>query len=82
MIPILQLFVDMGMDSNEIYENDFEKYFLQDTAKFYKRAASTWLNEDGGNFTYLRRYPSLYALVASPPTSKANLVVHLHGNKG
>uniref|UniRef100_A0A7S1N1C3 Cullin family profile domain-containing protein n=1 Tax=Eutreptiella gymnastica TaxID=73025 RepID=A0A7S1N1C3_9EUGL len=52
---VIQLFVDMGMDTNEIYENDFEKYFLQDTAKFYKRAASLWLNEDGGNFTYLRR---------------------------
>eukprot|EP00667_Euglena_gracilis_P002382 EG_transcript_2382 len=52
---VIQLFVDMGMDTNAIYERDFEQPFLEETAKFYRRAASVWLNENGGNFTYLRR---------------------------
>uniref|UniRef100_A0A7S4G457 Cullin family profile domain-containing protein n=1 Tax=Eutreptiella gymnastica TaxID=73025 RepID=A0A7S4G457_9EUGL len=52
---VIQLFVEMGMDSNKIYEQDFEVHFLEETAKFYKRASAVWLNENGGNFTYLRR---------------------------
>ena len=55
----MQLFVEMGMDSNKIYEQDFEVHFLEETAKFYKRASAVWLNENGGNFTYLRRCVAL-----------------------
>eukprot|EP00668_Euglena_longa_P006634 GGOE01007934.1.p1 GENE.GGOE01007934.1~~GGOE01007934.1.p1 ORF type:complete len:768 (-),score=215.88 GGOE01007934.1:675-2978(-) len=51
---VIQLFVDMGMDSIAIYEKDFEQPFLEETAKFYRRMASTWLNENGG-IGYLRR---------------------------
>jgi cullin 1 len=52
---VIQLFVEMGMDSNAIYERDFEARFLEATAAFHRRTASLWLNETGGIFTYLKR---------------------------
>eukprot|EP01012_Entosiphon_sulcatum_P032718 TRINITY_DN4156_c0_g1_i1.p1 TRINITY_DN4156_c0_g1~~TRINITY_DN4156_c0_g1_i1.p1 ORF type:complete len:752 (-),score=258.48 TRINITY_DN4156_c0_g1_i1:543-2798(-) len=49
------LFVEMGMDSINIYEKDFQHPFLMETAQYYRRTAAAWWTEPGGNRTYLRR---------------------------
>ncbi|XP_022545706.2 cullin-1-like [Brassica napus] len=43
---ILDLFVQSGKGSMERYEDDFEKFFLQETASYYSRRSSSWILED------------------------------------
>ncbi|KAL0878311.1 hypothetical protein Bca101_028017 [Brassica carinata] len=43
---VLDLFVQNGMGSLERYEEDFEVFFLQETASYYSRQASRWIQED------------------------------------
>ncbi|KAJ7542036.1 hypothetical protein O6H91_10G087000 [Diphasiastrum complanatum] len=43
---VLGIFVEIGMGSMDAYENDFESYALQDTAAYYSRKASSWIEED------------------------------------
>ncbi|KAL0714315.1 hypothetical protein Bca4012_021294 [Brassica carinata] len=42
---ILDLFVQNGMGSMERYEADFEMFFLQETASYYSRRSSSWIQE-------------------------------------
>ena len=46
MKNVLDLFVQNGMGSLERYEEDFEMFFLQETAFYYSRKASRWIQED------------------------------------
>ncbi|KAF8111551.1 hypothetical protein N665_0074s0080 [Sinapis alba] len=43
---VLDLFVQNGMGTMERYEEDFENFFLQETASYYSRKASSWIQED------------------------------------
>ena len=43
---ILGIFVEMGMGGMEAYEQDFEAHLLTNTAAFYSRKASVWIDED------------------------------------
>ena len=43
---ILGIFVEMGMGGMEAYETDFEAHLLTNTAAFYSRKASVWIEED------------------------------------
>ncbi|MCL7030497.1 hypothetical protein MKW94_015158, partial [Papaver nudicaule] len=43
---VLDIFVDIGMGNMECYVNDFEKDMLSDTASYYTRKASNWIQED------------------------------------
>eukprot|EP00850_Spirogloea_muscicola_P012722 SM000083S22769 [mRNA] locus=s83:517137:518922:+ [translate_table: standard] len=43
---VLGIFVEMGMGSMYAYEVDFEAFMLQATADYYKRKASSWIQED------------------------------------
>eukprot|EP00850_Spirogloea_muscicola_P018689 SM000174S03344 [mRNA] locus=s174:178867:184366:+ [translate_table: standard] len=43
---VLGIFVEIGMGSMDAYEVDFEAFMLQDTADYYKRKASSWIQED------------------------------------
>ncbi|KAI3849880.1 hypothetical protein MKW98_026794 [Papaver atlanticum] len=43
---VLAIFVDIGMGNMECYVNDFEAELLSDTAGYYTRKASNWIQED------------------------------------
>ncbi|CAH8277455.1 unnamed protein product [Arabidopsis lyrata] len=43
---VLDVYVDNGMGTTEKYEEDFESFMLQDTASYYSRKASRWIEED------------------------------------
>ncbi|KFK29755.1 hypothetical protein AALP_AA7G174800 [Arabis alpina] len=43
---VLDIFVKNGMGNMETYEEDFESFMLQDTASYYSRKASSWIQED------------------------------------
>ena len=43
---ILGIFVEMDMGGMEAYEQDFEAHLLTNTAAFYSRKASVWIDED------------------------------------
>ena len=43
---ILGIFVEMGMGGMEAYEQEFEAHLLTNTAAFYSRKASVWIDED------------------------------------
>eukprot|EP01065_Artemidia_motanka_P045746 TRINITY_DN6784_c2_g1_i1.p1 TRINITY_DN6784_c2_g1~~TRINITY_DN6784_c2_g1_i1.p1 ORF type:complete len:797 (+),score=275.93 TRINITY_DN6784_c2_g1_i1:116-2392(+) len=42
----INLFIVMGMDSVQVYHEDFEVPFLRCTAEYYERESSRWLAED------------------------------------
>ncbi|XP_050216126.1 cullin-1-like isoform X2 [Mercurialis annua] len=39
---ILAIYIEMGIDSNKYYEQDFEEAMLKDSAAFYSRKSSNW----------------------------------------
>ncbi|KAG1701860.1 hypothetical protein DVH05_010351 [Phytophthora capsici] len=41
---ILRMLVDLGVHSNSVYENDFEKFFLDTTLDFYRAEAQAMLD--------------------------------------
>ncbi|KAL0732259.1 hypothetical protein Bca4012_008468 [Brassica carinata] len=43
---VLDLFVENGMGSIKRYEDDFEDFFLQESASYYSRRSSRWIQED------------------------------------
>lgn len=43
---VLDIYVEIGMGQMERYEEDFESFMLQDTASYYSRKASSWIQED------------------------------------
>ncbi|KAJ4827943.1 Cullin-1 [Turnera subulata] len=43
---VLDIFVEIGMQSMEKYENDFEEHMLKDSASYYSLKASNWILED------------------------------------
>ncbi|KAG2267493.1 hypothetical protein Bca52824_062048 [Brassica carinata] len=43
---IVDIFVQSGMGTMERYEKDFEMFLLEDTASYYSRKASSWIQED------------------------------------
>eukprot|EP00879_Flechtneria_rotunda_P002533 GHRR01002731.1.p1 GENE.GHRR01002731.1~~GHRR01002731.1.p1 ORF type:complete len:747 (+),score=283.31 GHRR01002731.1:715-2955(+) len=43
---ILDIFIEVGMGSMDCYERDFEEVLLTETANYYKRKASEWINQD------------------------------------
>ncbi|WZZ19890.1 hypothetical protein YC2023_121277 [Brassica napus] len=43
---IVDIFVQSGMGTMEMYEKDFEMFLLEDTASYYSRKASSWIQED------------------------------------
>ncbi|KAI3983720.1 hypothetical protein MKX01_001124 [Papaver californicum] len=43
---VLAIFVDIGMGNMKCYVNDFETELLSDTAGYYTRKASNWIQED------------------------------------
>eukprot|EP00756_Hemistasia_phaeocysticola_P006567 Hpha_TRINITY_DN13896_c0_g1::TRINITY_DN13896_c0_g1_i1::g.69912::m.69912/K03347/CUL1, CDC53; cullin 1 len=42
----IKLYIEMGMESTSVYQQDFEQPFLAFTADYYEREASRWLSED------------------------------------
>eukprot|EP01062_Namystynia_karyoxenos_P003072 TRINITY_DN11083_c0_g1_i1.p1 TRINITY_DN11083_c0_g1~~TRINITY_DN11083_c0_g1_i1.p1 ORF type:complete len:813 (+),score=370.42 TRINITY_DN11083_c0_g1_i1:131-2440(+) len=51
----VSLFIDMGMNSLVVYEQDFEEPLMRQTAAYYRREATAWFGADGGQFTYLKK---------------------------
>ncbi|CAE5962635.1 unnamed protein product [Arabidopsis arenosa] len=43
---VLDIYVENGMGTMEKYEEDFESFMLEDTASYYSRKASRWIEED------------------------------------
>lgn len=43
---VLDIFIEVGMNTMEAYEADFEAALLIETAEFYKRKAAAWIQED------------------------------------
>lgn len=43
---VLDIFVEIGMNSMEYYEGDFETEMLKDSGDYYSRKASSWILED------------------------------------
>ncbi|OVA15009.1 Cullin [Macleaya cordata] len=43
---VLDIFVEIGMGKMDCYINDFEEAMLADTAAYYSRKASNWIQED------------------------------------
>lgn len=43
---VLGIFVEIGMGNMDAYETDFETFMLGDTAAYYRRKASSWIQED------------------------------------
>jgi cullin 1 len=43
---VLGIFAEMGMGKLDVYTDEWEKPFLDDTAEFYKRASARWAEED------------------------------------
>ncbi|KAL3626116.1 Cullin-1 [Castilleja foliolosa] len=43
---VLDIFIEIGMEKMDHYENDFEKAMLNDTSAYYSRKASIWILED------------------------------------
>jgi cullin 1 len=43
---VVDIFVDIGMGSMDVYEIDFEKFLLEDTTAYYKKKGSSWIEED------------------------------------
>ncbi|CAL9238164.1 unnamed protein product [Arabidopsis halleri] len=43
---VIDVFIENGMGSIKKYEEDFESFMLQDTASYYTRKASRWMEED------------------------------------
>ncbi|CAL9238166.1 unnamed protein product [Arabidopsis halleri] len=46
MKNVLDIYVENGMGTMETYEEDFESFMLEDTASYYSRKASRWIEED------------------------------------
>eukprot|EP01006_Ploeotia_vitrea_P065685 TRINITY_DN93635_c0_g1_i1.p1 TRINITY_DN93635_c0_g1~~TRINITY_DN93635_c0_g1_i1.p1 ORF type:complete len:741 (+),score=123.99 TRINITY_DN93635_c0_g1_i1:62-2284(+) len=55
MKEAINLFVEMGLNSNKIYEADFEAPFVEQTGLYYARVSASWLAEEGGIHYYLKR---------------------------
>ena len=49
------LFIDMGMETTEVYNQDFEKEFIKQSREYYQREAQRWQMEPGGQYTYLKK---------------------------
>eukprot|EP00697_Spironema_sp_BW2_P016544 gnl/Spiro4/7827_TR4126_c0_g1_i1.p1 gnl/Spiro4/7827_TR4126_c0_g1~~gnl/Spiro4/7827_TR4126_c0_g1_i1.p1 ORF type:complete len:762 (+),score=280.03 gnl/Spiro4/7827_TR4126_c0_g1_i1:237-2288(+) len=43
----IQIFIEMGMGSMDVYTKDFEDMFLKETRMFYSVVAAAWVVEDG-----------------------------------
>lgn len=43
---VLGIFAEMGMGKLDVYTDEWEKPFLDDTAEFYRRASARWAEED------------------------------------
>lgn len=43
---ILDIFITMGMDTMECYEQDFEQDMLETTSEYYKVKAAAWIMDD------------------------------------
>jgi cullin 1 len=43
---VLGIFAEMGMGKLDVYTDEWEKPFLEDTAEFYRRASARWAEED------------------------------------
>lgn len=43
---VLGIFAEMGMGKLDVYTDEWEKPFLEDTAEFYRRASQRWAEED------------------------------------
>uniref|UniRef100_A0A7I4DQ03 Cullin-1 n=1 Tax=Physcomitrium patens TaxID=3218 RepID=A0A7I4DQ03_PHYPA len=43
---VLGIFVEIGMGNMDAYDTDFEQFMLEDTAAYYRRKASSWIQED------------------------------------
>lgn len=43
---VLGIFVEIGMGKMEVYQGDFEHFFLLETEIFYKKKAMRWIGED------------------------------------
>ena len=43
---VVDIFVDIGMGSMDVYKTDFEKFLLEDTTAYYKKKGSSWIEED------------------------------------
>ena len=40
---VLDIFIEVGMNTMEAYETDFEVTLLMETGEFYKRKAAAWI---------------------------------------
>lgn len=43
---VLEIFVEIGLGTMDAYQDDFEKFLLEETAAYYKNKAVDWIQED------------------------------------
>lgn len=43
---VLEIFVEIGLGSMSSYQEDFEKYLLEESSLYYKNKANEWIEED------------------------------------
>ncbi|KAK9809634.1 hypothetical protein WJX73_009175 [Symbiochloris irregularis] len=43
---VLDIFIEVGMNTMEAYEQDFEAALLTETGEYYRRKAAAWIEED------------------------------------
>eukprot|EP01064_Diplonema_japonicum_P037079 TRINITY_DN8601_c0_g1_i11.p1 TRINITY_DN8601_c0_g1~~TRINITY_DN8601_c0_g1_i11.p1 ORF type:complete len:769 (+),score=198.98 TRINITY_DN8601_c0_g1_i11:62-2368(+) len=49
------LFIDMGMNTCDVYDEELEKVLIKQTKQYYKKESVKWMAEEGGQHTYLKR---------------------------
>lgn len=70
---VIQIYVEMGMDSQLMYLEEFEKPFMQATSEFYSREAANWLGADSCP-EYLRKAEVCFS------KEKRRLMDYLHSS--
>lgn len=75
---ITQMLVDLGVNSRTVYEDDFERHFLETSATFYRVESQEFIASNSAS-DYMRKVPCscASALLCPPPRYKSFLAQRL-----
>jgi hypothetical protein len=75
---ITQMLVDLGVNSRTVYEDDFERHFLETSATFYRVESQEFIASNSAS-DYMRKVPCscATALLCPPPRYKSFLARRL-----
>ncbi|XP_019082901.1 PREDICTED: putative cullin-like protein 2 [Camelina sativa] len=60
---VLEVYAEIGMGTKEKYEEDFERFMLQDTVSYYSPKASMWMKECSRSDYLLKACRRLYVIL-------------------